>query len=213
MRIAHLAVALALAVQLPVGHAQVAATPQTAAFTEVAGVRYPNAVGVGGSTLQLNGAGIRYKAIFKVYTAGLYLSHRADSPEAVLAASGPKRLQVVMLRAINANELGKLFIRGIQENASRAEFAQSIPGTIRMGEIFASKNKLEAGESFSVDWLPDSGTVVRVNGKQVGEPIKEPEFFHGLMRIWLGQKPADHQLKDLLLGKQPPAAVDNGQVG
>lgn len=36
-----------------------------------------------------------------------------------------------------------------------------------------------------------------------GEPFVEPEFFNALMRIWLGAKPADWQLKDALLGKMP----------
>ena len=180
----------------------------TATTTDVAGVRYPAALALAGSTLQLNGAGIRYKAIFKVYTAGLYLGEKAATPEAVLAATGPKRLQVVMLREIDANELGKLFTRGMQDNSPREEFIKSIPGTVRMGEIFAAKKRLLPGESFSVDWLPDSGTLVRVNGKPMGEPIREPEFFNGLMRIWLGKSPADHLLKDALLGKAPQPRSD-----
>jgi hypothetical protein len=39
-----------------------------------------------------------------------------------------------------------------------------------------------------------------LNGKVQGAPIKEPEFFGALMRIWLGKSPADDQLKDALLG-------------
>ena len=42
------------------------------------------ALQVGGRTVQLNGAGIRFKAIFKVYTAGLYLPAKAGTTEAVL---------------------------------------------------------------------------------------------------------------------------------
>ncbi|MFS9599030.1 chalcone isomerase family protein [Acinetobacter baumannii] len=34
----------------------------------------------------------------------------------------------------------------------------------------------------------------------MGETIKEPEFFSALLRIWLGDKPADDALKDALLG-------------
>ena len=44
-------------------------------------------------------------------------------------------------------------------------------------------------------------TTVVVNGKAQGEPIKEPEFFTALMKIWLGKSPADAQLKAALLGK------------
>jgi hypothetical protein len=168
---------------------------------ELAGVRYEPLLTLAGAALQLNGAGIRYKAIFKVYTAGLYLGQKVGTPEAVLEAPGPKRLQVVMLREIDANELGRLFTRGMEDNAPRDELLAAIPGTIRLGEIFAAKKRLLPGEQFSVDWLPGTGTVVRVNGKPVGEPIREPEFFTSLLRIWLGPSPADRLLKDALLGK------------
>ena len=169
--------------------------------TEVAGVKYDHHWQVAGQRLQLNGAGIRYKAVFKVYTAGLYLNAKAATPEAVLAAPGPKRLHIVMLRDIDANELGKLFTRGMQDNSPRAEFAKSITGTLRLSEMFAAKKRLTTGEHFSVEWLPGSGTLVYVNGKAQGEPIVEPEFFQALMKIWLGNSPADAQLKDALLGK------------
>ena len=177
-----------------------------AALADLGGAKYDASITLGNTPLLLNGAGVRYKAIFKVYAAGLYLGTRASTPEAALAAAGPKRLQVVMLREIDANELGKLFTRGLQDNAPRDEFIKCIPGTIRFGEIFAAKKKLLPGESFSLDWLPGTGTVVRVNGKPAAEAIAEPEFFNGLLRIWLGKSPADWQLKDALLGKAPAAS-------
>ena len=173
--------------------------------TEVAGVKYEPSVQVGNSRLQLNGAGIRYKAVFKVYTAGLYLGAKATTTEAVLAAPGAKRIHIVMLRDIDGNELGKLFTRGMQDNASKEDFSKSIAGTIRMSEIFSLRKKLTAGENFSVDWVPGTGTIVMLNGKPAGEPIKEPEFFSSMMKIWLGNSPADAQLKDALLGKAPAA--------
>lgn len=176
------------------------ALPARAQTTEVAGVKYDNSLSLGGATLQLNGAGVRYKLVIKVYTAGLYIAPKAPTTEAVLANTGPRRMHIVMLRDIDANELGKLFIKGIEQNTTREEFAKAIPGTIRLGELFAEKKHLKAGESFSVDWLPGTGTVILVNGKATGEPIKEPEFFSSLMKIWLGKSPADYLLKDALLG-------------
>jgi len=168
---------------------------------ELAGVRYEPFETVAGTRLPLNGAGIRYKAIFKVYTAGLYLGRPASTPEAVYATPGPRRIHIVMLREIDANELGKLFTQGMEKNATRQEFVKSIPGTLKLAELFARKKKLAAGDSFSVDYLPGQGTVVVVNGKPEIEPIKEPEFFNVLLSIWLGQSPADAALKDALLGK------------
>ena len=174
---------------------------QTVQAVDVAGIKYPPTTQLAGSTLQLNGAGVRYKFVIKVYTAGLYLAGKAATPEAVLAAPGAKRLHVVMLRDIDANELGRLFTRGMQDNAPREEFSKSIAGTLRMADIFSAKKKLVAGDSFFVDWVPGVGTTVVINGRAQGEPIKEPEFFTGLMRIWLGNSPADSALKEALLGR------------
>lgn len=169
--------------------------------TDIAGVKFTNSVQVGSSKLQLNGAGLRYKVVFKVYAAALYLSEKATTPEAVLAAPGARRLQIVMLREIDANELGKLFTKGMEQNAPREEFSKSIAGIMRMSDIFSSRKKLAAGESFAVEWLPGTGTVISVNGKPEGAPIREPEFYSALMKIWLGKAPADAQLKEALLGK------------
>lgn len=182
------------------------------AAVDVGGVRYPATQALAGNTLQLNGAGVRYKFVIKVYTAGLYLGNKAGTPDAVLAATGPKRMFVVMLRDIDANELGRLFTRGMQDNAPRDEFSKSIPGTLRLADIFSARKKLLAGDSFFVDWVPGLGTTVSVNGKAQGEAIKEPEFFNALLRIWLGTNPADAALKDALLGQAAkPVAGTPGQ--
>jgi hypothetical protein len=177
-----------------------------AAGIETSGVRYAASERIANTNLVLNGAGTRYRFVIKVYTAGLYLPAKAETPEAVLAMAGPKRLHVVMLRDIDANELGRLFTRGMQDNAPKEEFAQSINGTLKLADIFAAKKKLTKGESCSIDFVPGTGTVILVNGKVTGEPIPEPEFFRALLRIWLGPNPADNQLKDALLGKEPRSA-------
>ncbi len=176
--------------------------PAAAQTVELAGgVKFEHSMQVGGKALTLNGAGIRYKAIFKVYAAGLYLGTHATTPEAVYAAPGPKRIRIVMYREIDANELGKLFTQGMEKNVSPAEFTRAINGTIRLGELFARRKKLVAGDYFDVDWVPGTGSTVLVNGKAEIEPIKEPEFFSALLSIWLGKSPADTQLRLALLGQ------------
>ena len=197
--------AAAASLTLPLG-----AAAQTAASTiEVGGVKFDHSVQVGNAKLQLNGAGVRYKAIFKVYAAGLYLSSKAVTPEAVLAAPGPRLMKIVMLREIDANELGKLFTKGMEQNAPRDEFSKSISGIMQMSDIFSSRKSLKAGEWFAVEWVPGTGTVILVNGQATGQPIKEPEFYSALMKIWLGKAPADAGLKEALLGK---AAATSGST-
>ena len=167
----------------------------------VSDVKYAETTSLSGSTLQLNGAGVRYKAVFKVYTAGLYLEKKAQSTQEVAALKGPKRVSITMLREIDSTELGKLFSRGMEDNMDKAAFSKLIPGVLRMSQIFSDHKKLKAGDQFMIDWIPGTGTVITVKGEPQGEPFKEPEFFNALLGIWLGNTPADWKLKDALLGK------------
>jgi hypothetical protein len=179
-----------------------AALPAVAETVDLAGVKYETVETVGGAKLPLNGAGVRYKAIFKVYAAALYLPAKMTTPEAIYAATNaPRRVHITMLRDIDGNELGKLFTQGMEKNSPREIFAKSINGTIKMADLFSRRKKLGSGDAFTVDWIPGTGTVISVNGKAELEPIKEPEFYTALMSIWLGPSPADAPLKDALLGK------------
>lgn len=168
---------------------------------DVSGVKLEETAEVRGTALQLNGAGVRYKAVFKVYTAGLYLGKKATTADEAYAAPGPKRISITMLRDIDSNELGKAFTKGIEDNTPKGEYSKLIPGIMKMSQIFFDQKKLLAGESFTIDWIPGTGMVVSVKGKPQGEPMKEPEFYNALLRIWLGPQPADWKLKDALLGK------------
>ncbi len=180
----------------------VLATPAQA-VVEVHGVKFEESADMLGAKLQLNGAGTRYKAIFKVYAAGLYLSKKAVSLEEVVNAPGPKRMTITMLRGIDAKELGKLLTRGIEDNMGKSEMSKLIPGLVRMGEMFATQKPMVTGDNFMIEWIPGKGSIITVRGQVQGEPYKEPEFFKALMSIWLGPSPADYKLKEALLGAKP----------
>jgi len=174
--------------------------PGVFAQTTVNGVKYEDNIDLRGAKLHLNGAGTRYKAVFKVYTAGLYLTKKANTTEEALGAPGAKRISITTLREIDSGELGKLFTRGVEDNMEKGAFSKLIPGLVRMSQLFTDIKKLNAGDTFTIDWIPGAGTIVTVKGVQQGDAFKEPEFFNALLRIWLGPSPADWKLKEALLG-------------
>ena len=171
-----------------------------AATTEIAGVKVEDSAMVGGAKLPLNGAGIRYKGPFKVYVADLYVGKKVASLDELVAAPGPKRLTMTMLREVEAGPFGKLLTRGMEDNNPKSEISKLVPGLIRMGDIFSANKVLVPGDTILLDWIPGTGLVVTAKGKVQGEPFKEPEFYKALMSIWLGGVPADFKLKDQLLG-------------
>lgn len=170
---------------------------------EVGGVRLDDTVRVANQELKLNGAGVRYKAIFKVYVAGLYLQERKSTVQSVLASPGARRITIVMLRDVSNEELGRGFMSGIQHNSDKSEKAKLIMQLQKFGEIFASIPELKKGDVLTTDWIPGAGTVVHVNGSKVSDVLPDVAFYNALLKIWLGEKPVDATLKPLMLGEKP----------
>lgn len=174
----------------------------SAGAAEVAGTRIDDEINLAGQKLVLNGAGVRYRMIFQVYVAALYLPQKRNNLKDVLALPGPKRVAAVMLREISSDDLGQALLAGIRKNSTPDETRRIGFQLVKMGEIFGKVPKLKKGETFSVDWIPNSGTVVMIDGKPVAEPLPDEAFYAAILKIWLGDNPADSQLKTLMLGQK-----------
>lgn len=174
--------------------------PLLANAVEIAGVKIDDTITLENTSLKLNGAGIRYKAIFKVYVGALYTSKKVSSLDEIIQAPGPKRVSLTFLRDVDGYSFGKLITQGVSDNTNKSEMSKIIPGLIRLSEMFSANKSIATGDVITVDWIPNSGTVVYVRGKQQGEAIKDPDFFRALMSLWFGRVPADFNLKDAMLG-------------
>lgn len=167
---------------------------------DVAGVKVDDKVHVGDADLTLNGAGVRYKAIFKVYTVGLYLTEKKTTTASVLASTGPRRIVLTMLRDISSDDFGEAFMNGVSHNSDKEERSHIINQMMRFGEMFAMIPKLKKGDVLAVDWLPGVGTTCQLNGKKVGETVPDLTFYNAILKIWIGGDPVDTSLKPKLLG-------------
>jgi hypothetical protein len=175
------------------------AVPALAA--EVAGVRVEDRIKLGSSELVLNGAGLRTKAFFKVYVAGLYLAEKKTSVDEVLALPGAKRVSMRLMRNLSAKQLTEALDEGVRDNTPAAE-QEPLKG--RLAELTAVMNALQSakeGDVIALDWLPGTGTRVVLNGEPKGKAIAGEDFYRALLRIWLGQNPVSGALKKALLGQ------------
>ncbi|MFZ2297210.1 MAG: chalcone isomerase family protein [Aquabacterium sp.] len=166
---------------------------------EAFGVHYAPTLNVEGRDLTLNGTGVAYRALVKLYTVGLYLPAKAHQSSEALAQSGPKQLRFVLLRSMRVDEVGKLITRGIEHNSSRQEFFRLIPAIRAMGEQFSRMKRLNAQDVFTIAYMPERGTVFLVNDDPVGAAIADPQFFPAILKVWLGSDPATTDLKNALL--------------
>ena len=168
---------------------------------EVAGIKVDERISLGASELVLNGAGIRTKAFFKVYVAGLYLAEKKTSADDVLALPGAKRISMRLMRDLGARQLTQALEEGLRDNAPAAE-QEALKG--RVAELTAVMNALQSakeGDVIALDWLPGSGTRVVLNGEARGKAIAGEDFYRALLRVWLGDNPVSGSLKKALLGQ------------
>ena len=171
------------------------------AAAEVAGVKLEDQAKVGGAELVLNGAGLRTKVFFKVYVIGLYLPAKAATGEAVLAQKGARRVQIVLVRDVSAEDFSGALMDGLKNNSSESEFAALKGRADQLREAMVAAGEVKTGAVVHLDYLPDAGTRLTIRGKPQGGDISGEDFYKALLRIWIGDRPAQDNLKEALLGK------------
>lgn len=167
---------------------------------EVEGVKFEPTVQVGGTTLQLNGAGVRTRAIFKVYAAGLYVPQKANTAATLLAQKGPRRMVIAMLRNVDADSFSGALNDGLKANLSEAQVVGFKAQIDALNANLKAVGEAKKGDLIHFEFTPEAGTRVLVNGQPRGSAIPGEDFFGAVLRIWLGDKPVDGALKKGLVG-------------
>jgi chalcone isomerase-like protein len=164
---------------------------------ECLGVNYPENAAVGGTTLALNGMGIR-KATFlavKVYVAALYLPQKSGDGADILSSDRPWRLTLTFVRDVDASDIREAFEDGFK-NAAGGNFAALKP---RIDALNARVVDFKSGQHLAFTNEPGKGVSVDVNGAG-GPAITGADFAATLLAIWIGSQPPNKDLKTGLLG-------------
>ena len=169
--------------------------------TEIEGLSFDDRIRLADSDIVLNGVGLRAVAWFKGYAAGLYLPQKVSTAEAALAAKGPKRLRMKMMVEVESKEFVKAFEKGMKRNLSEAERAEMADRIARFDRTVAALAVLKKGDAVDLDWLPERGFVLSVNGQPKGEPFPGEAFYAAVLKIYIGNEPVDKKLKAGLLGQ------------
>ncbi|MGI9336400.1 MAG: chalcone isomerase family protein [Gammaproteobacteria bacterium] len=168
------------------------------AQVEIAGVKVPGEARVGGKSLLLNGAGLRSRFFVKVYVGALYLGTRTVDAVRAMQMRGPKRIAMhVVYDEIEEKKVRGAFEEGFENNTSDAEHA-ALKG--KMNAFVALFPALERGDVALIDLIPGDGIHVTINGEKRGS-VPGDELQPAVMGIWLGEDPADSDLKEGMLGQ------------
>lgn len=190
---------LVLAISLVGCAALFAATPTRAAVME--GVQFDDAVKLADTELKLNGLGMRAVSIIKGYVAGLYLSERASTLQDVTHVRGPKRLQIRMLREARPEDFNRSLVSGMRRNASPSELVALSDRINQLERIIESTGGVKKGDTIDLDFVPERGMTLALNGQVRGQGIEGADFYNALLAIFVGDRPVDAKLKRGLLGQ------------
>ena len=148
--------------------------------------------------LQLNGMGYRTKFVFDIYVGGLYTESKVDSRDAAQALKGPKRVVMHMVYdEVEREKITNGWNDGFEENNSDEQMEKLKSRLTTFNSFFPD---LKKNDVLQYDFIPGTGTRVTINGDVKGT-IEGADFFTALLDVWLGEEPADDDLKDAMLGE------------
>lgn len=167
---------------------------------EVEGVNFDDKIKVGSSDLVLNGTGVRSK-FGKRYVAALYVPAKSADANTILSAKGAKRVLLHLLKDGDGKTFAKAFAGGIDDNTTGADLTAVQDRAKVFSETIVSLGDVKEGSKIAIDFVPEKGTQVSINGKPQGKEIPGEDFYKALLKVWLGEDPVQKDLKAGLLGK------------
>lgn len=175
--------------------------PRSATAAELEAVRMADTIKLANRDLVLNGMGLRSRFGLRVYVAGLYVGKKSSDVPELLQQPGPKRVAIAMKRNVDADTFLDALKDGISANHNPQQLAVLKDRTGKLSEVILSIKEVKQGDLLDLDFIAESGTQISVNGRPMGQPIAGEDFFQALLRIWIGEKPAQDGLKAGLIGK------------
>lgn len=151
-----------------------------------------------GQPLVLNGMGLREKLWIDIYVGSLYLVNKSDDVTEILSAPHAMRIQMdFVYREVAKKNLLKAWREGFENNQSQ-EMLGKLRNRISQFYGYFDQNVV-AKDRYVLDYIPEKGTTVTKNDTLLGL-IPGEDFKNALMEIWLGNFPADKNLKLGMLG-------------
>lgn len=163
---------------------------------DLKGVKMADTIEVGGKTLKLQGMGLRTKAVFKVYVAGLYLEEPSSDAAVITSKDQVRQVEMVMMRDLEKSKITEAIQAGFEKNSGDKMGALKD----RLAKLNASVPDLKEGQIFKLTYIPGKGTIVK-GGSGAETVVEGKDFADALFSVWLGKSPVDEDLKQGMLGK------------
>ncbi|MGA2938816.1 MAG: chalcone isomerase family protein [Syntrophobacteraceae bacterium] len=169
----------------------------SALAAEVEGVKFPDKMKVNGQDLTFNGGGKRTKFGLQVYVAGLYLKQKSGEAARIIDGDETMEIRLQITSAlVSANRMKSAVMEGFEKSAN----GNTAPLKARIDAFMGIFEGLDNNDVYEIAYVPGKGTEVSKNGA-ISSVIEGLDFKKALYGIWLGDKPAQEELKAGMLGK------------
>ena len=134
-------------------------------------------------------------------TVGSNVTHRKLLTLATLPDSRLERQALnATIARLDADSFAGGLNDGLRNNHTDAQMAGFKSQLEALNANLKAVGDTRKGDVVLLDFTPETGTRLSVNGQQRGNAIPGEDFYEAVLRIWLGDKPADGELKKRLLG-------------
>jgi hypothetical protein len=148
--------------------------------------------------MDLTGAGLRKRVIFKVYAIGSYVEAgtAVRSAEDLIAAECSKQLHLVMARDVGGQEMAENVAKAVR----KARGDDAFPAELKSMAETMMTIELKKGDHVRLTSLPKKGLECDVVGKK-RVVIENSDFARAIWEVYLGNKNIDDDLKKALVSR------------
>ena len=150
-------------------------------------------------SLVLNGAGIRTKLFFKLYTIGLYLPNKSSDGNALLKSDNMMAVRFeITSDMINSDNMSEAINDGMEGSTN----GNTAPIRTRIEKVLKtfSSEAINIGDVFELVYVPGVGTEIYKNAA-LKTTVTGQDFKKALFGIWISDNSINSGLKKDLLGK------------
>lgn len=160
------------------------------------GVIVPGTAMVADEELVLNGVGTRRAFFRNFYVGALYLPEPMREAAEIITLHPRNRIALHFIRDVSESRMLDAIQDGFADNTGAEEMEELADKIAQFRELLPEPRE---GDRIYFDWDPERGTVVSVNREERGVVAGEA-FNRAVMRIFLGENPADNDVREGMLG-------------
>lgn len=168
------------------------------AQTKIGSVILPSTFEVGKDQLILNGGGIREKFWMSMYVGGLYLIKKNENASEIISADTPMAIKIHIVSSLITSSRMR---DAVEEGFKKSTGGNTLPFKEKI-ELFKKSfsDPIKVDDVFDIVYANGKITIYKNNMKKADS--EGFDFKKAVFGIWLGDKPADDDLKKGMLSKK-----------